>query len=128
MDNLIIDAEKYVISYLNKNLDSKFVYHNIAHTQRVVEKIKELIEDSDLNEDEKLELLIAAWFHDTGFTRTIENHEDESIKIASSFLKSQMVSAEKIEAITNIIMATKMQFVPQILWEYCCHSVMMDLP
>ena len=113
MDNLIIDAEKYVISYLNKNLDSKFVYHNIAHTQRVVEKIKELIEDSDLNEDEKLELLIAAWFHDTGFTRTIENHEDESIKIASSFLKSQMVSAEKIEAITNIIMATKMQFVPQ---------------
>ncbi|AUC82526.1 Pycsar system effector family protein [Lacinutrix sp. Bg11-31] len=113
MNNLVIEAEKFVISYLNTNLDSKFVYHNIAHTQRVVEKAKELIEDSNLNEDEKLELLVAAWFHDTGFTKTIKNHEEESVTIASTFLKSQNISEEKIKAISNIILATKMGSEPK---------------
>ena len=44
MDTLISKAEKFVASYLNENLDASFVYHNIAHTQRVVKKAKELIE------------------------------------------------------------------------------------
>ncbi|WP_034062459.1 Pycsar system effector family protein [Lacinutrix jangbogonensis] len=113
MNNLIIEAEKHVISYLNKNLDSTFVYHNLAHTQRVVEKAKELIEDSNLTEDEKIELLVAAWFHDTGFTKTIKNHEKESVAIATHFLKSQTVSEEKIIAISNIIMSTKMGYKPK---------------
>jgi len=44
MSTLIIDTEKYVFSLLNKDLDRKFVYHNLEHTQRVVQSIKELTE------------------------------------------------------------------------------------
>ena len=45
MENLLEDIEQYVTSYLNDHLDTSFVYHNLAHTQRVVSKAKELIEE-----------------------------------------------------------------------------------
>ncbi|MUU78751.1 Pycsar system effector family protein [Winogradskyella endarachnes] len=113
MENLIIAAEKYVISYLNDNLDASFVYHNLAHTQRVVGKVKELLEESPLNETEKEQLLIAAWFHDVGFTKTIEGHEQESVKIATAFLKSKHVSDANIDTISSIILATQMGYEPK---------------
>ncbi|WP_299114456.1 Pycsar system effector family protein [uncultured Winogradskyella sp.] len=113
MESIIVEAEKYVTSYLNKNLDSSFVYHNLAHTHRVVNKVKELIEESDLTETQKQQLILAAWFHDSGFTKTIDGHEKESVNIASEFLKSHNVSDENIKAISNLIMATEMHYEPK---------------
>ncbi|WP_299102149.1 Pycsar system effector family protein [uncultured Winogradskyella sp.] len=112
MKNIVVEAEKYVIAYLNSNLDASFVYHNLAHTQRVVGKVNELLEEGPLNETEKDQLLVAAWFHDTGFTKTIEGHEQESVKIATEFLKSQNVSDKTIESISAIILATTMGYQP----------------
>jgi predicted metal-dependent HD superfamily phosphohydrolase len=112
MENIVLEAEKYVISYLNNNLDASFVYHNLAHTQRVVGKINELLEEDPLSETEKQQLLIAAWFHDTGFTKTIVGHEKESVNIATEFLKSHNVSEDNIKAISAIILATQMGYQP----------------
>jgi predicted metal-dependent HD superfamily phosphohydrolase len=113
METLVVEAEKFVISYLNEHLDSKFVYHNLSHTQRVVEKVQELTKANELNDIEKNILEIAAWFHDTGFTKTIDGHEKESVTIASNFLKSKDVDDKTIDTITNIILATKMGYEPK---------------
>ena len=112
MENIIIEAEKYVISYLNDNLDPTFVYHNLAHAQRVVAKVKELTDESTLTDTEKQQLLIAAWFHDTGFTKTIEGHEKESANIASEFLVGLDISEENIKVILELILATEMNYEP----------------
>jgi hypothetical protein len=59
----------------------------------VVEKNDELTEEeSGIADDEKRQLLIAAWFHDTGFTETIDGHEEESTKI-DIFLKTTQCSS-----------------------------------
>lgn len=113
MSALINKAEQFVTKYLNDNLDSSFVYHNIAHTQRVVEKAYELIEDLELSDDEKEQLILAAWFHDTGFAKTIEGHEKESAALASSFLKSENTSEETIKKVSEIILATEMPYEPK---------------
>ena len=113
MENLITQAEDFVTHFLNENLDSKFVYHNLAHTQRVVSKAQELIEESDLSNLEQQQLILAAWFHDTGFTKTINGHEAESVKIAADFLKKHDVSEENIAIISKIIMSTEMSYEPQ---------------
>ncbi|AUP80189.1 Pycsar system effector family protein [Flavivirga eckloniae] len=113
MENLIIDAEKYVIQYLNENLDNKFVYHNLSHTQDVVKKTNELIEHIDLKETDKLHLILCAWFHDTGYAQSIENHEAESVKIASAFLKERNVPEDDIKRVCDLILATKMDYVPK---------------
>jgi predicted metal-dependent HD superfamily phosphohydrolase len=117
MEILIVEAEKYVIHLLNENLDTTYVYHNIAHTQRVVEKTNELIELSDLNETQKNQLLIAAWFHDTGFTVDINKHEEKSVAIAEEFLKNHNVSEEDIKAVSNLILATVINYEPKNLLE-----------
>ncbi len=113
METIINDAETFIINYLNDNLDSNFVYHNLAHTQRVVAKVEELVENSTLTDNEKFQLVIAAWFHDSGFTKTIEGHEKESAKIASAFLQKHSVAEEDISAISKIILATEMSHEPQ---------------
>ncbi|MDC1504353.1 HD domain-containing protein, partial [Winogradskyella sp.] len=100
MENIIIAVEKYVITYLNNNLDASFVYHNVAHTQRVVKKVDELTTESTLTDTEKQQLKIAAWFHDIGFTKTIEDHEKESVTIATAFLESHNISIEHINTIS----------------------------
>ncbi|MCA0152038.1 Pycsar system effector family protein [Winogradskyella vincentii] len=114
MENILTEVEKYVVHYLNEKLDPKFVYHNLAHTQRVVEKINELTEEeSGITDDEKRQLLIAAWFHDTGFTETIDGHEEESAKIAKDFLKQHNVADAEIDGIAEIIRATEMTYEPK---------------
>ena len=76
MENLVFKAENFVIELLNKKLSNKFTYHNLSHTQRVVEKTKELAKIKKITIEDTEKLLIASWFHDTGFTINPENHED----------------------------------------------------
>jgi len=112
MKNILLDVENYVTKHLNENLDSNFVYHNLAHTQRVVEKVLELTDNNEVTEDQKRQLLIAAWFHDTGFVNTIEGHEKESAKIADTFLSDYRLPSSEINAIKQIILATEMSHEP----------------
>ena len=112
MDNLIAKTEKFAVQLLNDKLNNKFVYHNLAHTQRVVEKANELAELDELDELGKTHLTLSAWLHDTGYTVKIENHEDESVKIATSFLTEQGCSNDNIKAVCDLILATKMNHEP----------------
>ena len=113
MDNLTDKVEKFVINFLNENLDTSFVYHNLTHTQRVVEKANELADLSGIDDAQKNLLVIASWFHDTGFTKGIKNHEEESALIASNFLKQQKIPEADINTICNLILATKIEHEPK---------------
>lgn len=117
MNDLVSKAEVYVLHFLNEKLDNTYVYHNISHTQRVVEKAKEICENIEISDDDKENVLIAAWFHDVGFVKGAENHEEESISIVKNWLEEQNVSEDKIVAVTKIISATKMNTEPESLLE-----------
>ncbi|WP_218598181.1 Pycsar system effector family protein [Polaribacter sp. NJDZ03] len=108
MSTLTVTAEKYVFNLLNKELDAVYVYHNITHTQDVVAYTSELAKNLNIDAISKENLQLAALFHDTGFIKGAKNHEAESVKIATSFLKDNNVDAERIEAISKLILATKM--------------------
>ena len=113
MDKLIVEAEKFTSNLLNKELDASFLYHNIIHTQRVVERATELAEQCGISDSDKQILTLATWLHDTGFTKTIKTHEDESVIIAKSFLSSQNCPQKTIDAVCDLILATKMDYVPK---------------
>lgn len=108
MNSLIQETEQFVIDLLSEKLDKNFVYHNIAHTQRVVEKSLELIEGEGFSEEQQQVLTLAAWFHDVGYTVNPENHEEESIKIAADFLKNKEVKEGVIDEVSKLIASTKM--------------------
>ena len=117
MSTLVINAEKYALNLLSSGLDTKYVYHNLAHTQRVVKKVKELMVNMGVNEVDAQNIEIAAWFHDTGFTKSADNHEKESVRIVTDFLKGQNVEEKRIKAISNIILATVMGHKPKNILE-----------
>jgi predicted metal-dependent HD superfamily phosphohydrolase len=82
-----------------------------------VQSTKELAEHCALEGDAYEALILAAWFHDTGYTRGHEAHEAESCKIAEAYLKNENVAAEQIQRVRNLIMATRRYHKPTDLSE-----------
>ena len=99
-------AEKYVTAFLAANLDTKFVYHDINHTRDVVKAVREICDESKIEKHEKNILLVAAWFHDTGYTKIIDQHEDAGAVIAEEFLKEYAVDQADIDIVKSCIIAT----------------------
>lgn len=112
MSALLVEAEKYVFDLLNKELPTIYVYHNLVHTQYVVEKAIELAKKLKVDEISSENLQLAAWFHDTGFIKGSENHEEESVRILTHFLIQKNVDTNRIDAISKLILATKMGYKP----------------
>lgn len=117
MSDLLKDTENFVVDYLNENLDSKYLYHNLRHTERVVKSTKELLEHYDLKESENDVITMAAWFHDLGYTKGTANHEQNSCEIAREFLKEKGTEEKVIESICKLIMSTRRGVEPQNLHE-----------
>ncbi len=71
-----------------------------------------------LNEEDRTSLLLAAWFHDTGYSQGFStSHEEESKRIARNFLEGQGVSADILAKVVNCIEATRMPQSPHSLIE-----------
>lgn len=111
--NLIEQSEDFVSNLLKDKLSNLYSYHNFNHTLTVVNAVKELCKKEEVNDDEKEILLIAAWFHDTGYITGYENHENESVKIATTFLREKEQSDEFIAKVSNLIMATVKEYIPK---------------
>ncbi|MBT8299258.1 MAG: HD domain-containing protein, partial [Maribacter sp.] len=113
MSEIIQKTESFVIDLLTNDLDSNYLYHNLAHTRRVVKSSKEIINSHSLNAQDSEALILAAWLHDTGYTEGSEGHEEKSCSIAKKFLEKQGYSAEGIKEVLDIIMATKRYYEPK---------------
>ncbi|MEM1258273.1 MAG: Pycsar system effector family protein [Bacteroidota bacterium] len=117
MSEIVQKAEDFVTKLLETELDPKFLYHNLKHTQRVVKSTKELLEHHDMEPQKKEELVLAAWFHDTGYTQGTDQHEKRSSEVAAGFLKNEAYEAEAIENIQALILATERYHTPTNLME-----------
>ncbi|AEM70010.1 metal-dependent phosphohydrolase HD sub domain protein [Allomuricauda ruestringensis DSM 13258] len=117
MSEIVEKTERFVSELLTEKLDSRFVYHNLRHTQRVVKSTKELLNYYKLEGVENERLLLAAWFHDVGHTKGWEHHEENSCEIARDFLSKNDYDPEGIEQVCSLIMVTKMCNEPTNLME-----------
>lgn len=115
---MIIDkASEYAKNLLTTKLDKNYLYHNLIHTERVVNAVKILGEAEAVSEKEQEITTIAAWLHDLGYTQGTEGHEEKSCEMARNFLSEQNYDPDKIEAVVKTIMATKMDHKPTNLME-----------
>ncbi len=107
LTHVLDKAQQFVESLFTRQLPPHFTYHNLKHTQEVVEAAQLIGTRSNLSADDMEIVLLAAWLHDTGYSCKYDNHEDESIDIARKFLQEQQVPADKIEKVLGCILATK---------------------
>ena len=113
MSPLVEKANKYVEQLLLEELPGNSLYHNLTHTKRVFKSTKEIIDNSSISEEDTEILLLAALFHDTGFVKCNDGHEDVSAKIATKFLAENGCSEEKIDKVVRCIRATYMEASPE---------------
>jgi len=106
---IIRKAGNYVFSLFKEKLSKKLVYHNYKHTFEIVKISRTLAEEYNLPDEDMEILLLAAWFHDTGYLETYTGHEEKSVEIATAFLQQEGYSEEHIHEIADCILATRAQ-------------------
>lgn len=115
-------AADYVAELFKKELSNKFVYHNLNHTLETVEACRCAAEFYQLDEKGQTNLMLAAWFHDTGYTKVYQGHEAESRQYARQFLESHHYPEACIGKVEKLIEATRPEVEPLGLLEEIIHD------
>lgn len=125
---LLNEIEKYSSDLIKKESSEKLVYHAIDHTWQIVKNAEIIGASENLNEEEMNILLTSAWFHDIGYTNKYQEHEEESIAIATKFLKLKKVDKDIIDLVAECILATTLPQKPaNKIAEVLCDADMMHL-
>ncbi len=112
MSSLIEKTDLFVSKLFEKEFPHSCIYHNYDHTKRVFKSTKEIIDNTNLSEEDNEVLLLTALLHDVGYSKSPDNHEEKGVDIAKDFLSKHDVSGDKIEKVSRLIMATKMEHEP----------------
>ncbi|GGG27669.1 Pycsar system effector family protein [Hymenobacter glacieicola] len=103
---IVKNAKAYVLALLEEKLPAQLVYHSPKHTATVVKEARALGEAAGLSETDQEALLLAAWFHDVGYTEVYDGHEFRSAEMAGEWLRQQGYPEDRIEVVQNLIRAT----------------------
>lgn len=115
--NLVEQAKDFVEKLFKDKLSSSFTYHNLNHTVDVVAAVYTIADTENISPSDKEILLVAAWFHDTGYINGCHKHEEGGLRMAADFLKDRGKSAEYIDKVADLIQTTTNGFVPKTLLE-----------
>ncbi|MGI9543716.1 MAG: HD domain-containing protein [Cyclobacteriaceae bacterium] len=102
---------------LENKLSNKLKFHNLRHTLDVISAVHIIGEKSNLDPGAMEVVVLAAWYHDTGFSKSYQNHEYESRQIAAKFLKQIDYPTDVISKILGCIRATRIPQKPLNLLE-----------
>jgi len=117
-EQLLSAARNYVTEFFSHHIGPQFVFHSLTHTEEVVEACSYIAENEEISDEDRLVLMLAAWFHDTGYEiGTGTGHEDRSIQIATEYLSGKGVDERTIQKVTSAIEATRMPQMPMTLIE-----------
>lgn len=102
------EAGRYIISLLSRELPENLCYHNVGHTLDVYSAAERIARAEGVTDKDMKLLLTAAWFHDSGHINGRPDHEKLSCTLARESLPQFDYTAEDIDHICHIIMATKL--------------------
>jgi len=115
--NILHKAKDYVEILFKDKLSSVYFYHNFIHTTYTVNKAEEIMRNTPVSKEDQEKVLLALWFHDTGYVECAQNHEEKGVAILTDFLKQENYPENYIEDVARLILATKITYQPQNLLE-----------
>lgn len=114
--NIVEEAGRFVFELFQSKLSHDYIYHNYQHTLETVRTCRKLANGyPDLTEVDLEMLLLAAWFHDTGYVLIYKGHEEKSKDYAKEFLHSRNYPEERIAKVLECIDCTKRDVKPSSL-------------
>lgn len=115
--SILDNAKNYVEILFKDKLSSVYFYHNFIHTAYTVNKAEEIMKHTPVSEEDQEKVLVALWFHDTGYIECALNHEERGVEIMKNFLHQENYPESYIADVEKLILATKITYVPQNLLE-----------
>ncbi len=115
--SILHKAKNYVEILFKDKLSSVYFYHNFIHTAYTVNKAEEIMKNTPVSDDDQEKVLVALWFHDTGYIECAKNHEERSVEIMKEFLHQENYPENYISDVEKLILATKITYEPQNLLE-----------
>ncbi len=106
-------AKAYILDRLKHQLNDSFTYHSFSHTLDVLSITERLCSLEQIPIYETVLLKTAALFHDSGFLIDNKNHEELGCGIVKEVLPKYDYTVKEIDAISGMIMATKIPQSPQ---------------
>lgn len=124
----IIEQVKEFAETILAKLPCELKYHSLDHTREVVKAAVEIADNSNVTPEDRFIVEMAAWFHDLGYSKSLDNHEAASAEIALEFMGPIGISDEDAARVVGCIMATKMPQNPRnILEEILCDADLVHL-
>lgn len=107
-DTTVRDITKYCSDLLQNGKCKNLPFHNFNHTQEVIDNVFLISNALGIPSTETKLIVIAACFHDSGFTETYEGHEAVSIRLAQRYMAKAHCTKYEIDRVSTCIAATKM--------------------
>ncbi|MEO8794990.1 MAG: Pycsar system effector family protein [Daejeonella sp.] len=118
----------YVRNYFAEHINPNRIYHNLNHTEYVVEWVLKMTDHYKLDRESRFILETSAWFHDLGYFESPDDHERKSAQLAENLLKDLNIEHDVINKVKDCINATKMPQNPTNLLErIICDADMSNL-
>ncbi|HAD14664.1 MAG TPA: HD family phosphohydrolase [Saprospirales bacterium] len=114
VEQLLNEVEAHIKDHFAQFISPQYVFHDLEHTIQTVAAAKTIAEGFRLDPQDLLTILLATWFHDTGYAEGPADHEERSCARAAAFLQGK-VPAEQLNEIQACIRATKVPQTPQSL-------------
>lgn len=115
--HLIEKTREFVGGFIAENFTEKICYHSIDHTLEVVEAVEIIGKYCRISKEDLEAVIIAAWFHDTGYYLGCDSHEEASANIAEQYLTNENVDFGIINKVVNCILSTKVPQMPKTILE-----------
>ena len=106
-----------IYSLLREQVHPEFLYHDLRHTKDVMKQAESIADHMGVDDYSKMLLRVAALYHDTGFSVSRTEHEEEGVKIFCRDAAAFGLLASEVEIISALIRATKLPQRPQTMLE-----------
>lgn len=125
---ILDQLRSHVASLFHAHNDTRFSYHNLEHTEQVVENAVKIASHYQLSDQDFFTVTAASWFHDLGYLFDYRQHETRGERLASEFLTEKGVAQAVIDQVSGCIMATRMPQNPEgLLQQIVCDADLFHL-
>ncbi|MCI5083531.1 MAG: DUF5706 domain-containing protein [Saprospiraceae bacterium] len=100
---ILAQAHAFILQRFNQQDDTRLVYHNYLQTTEIVNNAKLILANTKISSANQTDVLLAAWFLQSGFLMDYEQPAPQSIRLCRQFLQSRQHAPNRIEQITDAI-------------------------
>ncbi|GEM_PF-1005881 len=116
-EGLVEEALSWVRQFFRTQIAAEYVFHDFEHTVQVWAAVRKIAKGYRLSSVTLEVLELAAIFHDTGFDRGAELHEERSCRYAAQWLRQRGYPEDRLALVLSCILATRLPHAPHTFLE-----------